>query len=135
MPSFGKTSLERLNTCDPALQELFKEVVKYYDCIIICGTRGKEEQNDAYRTGKSKLKYPESKHNSLPSKAVDVAPYFSTAPHIRWNDRESFYHFAGFVGGIAIMKGINIRWGGDWDRDYDLHDQSFFDLPHFELID
>lgn len=135
MPSFGKTSQARLNTCDPKLQDLFLEVVKYYDCIVLCGTRGEAEQNEAYRTGTSKLRYPESKHNSLPSKAIDVAPYFPTAPHIRWNDKDSFYHFAGFVRGIAALKGIKIRWGGDWDNDYELKDQTFFDLPHFELVD
>jgi peptidoglycan L-alanyl-D-glutamate endopeptidase CwlK len=36
--------------------------------------------------------------------------------------------------GIAAKMGIKIRWGGDWDRDEELHDQTFFDLPHFELI-
>jgi peptidoglycan L-alanyl-D-glutamate endopeptidase CwlK len=133
MPTFGKVSKDRLATCHPRLIELFEEVVKHYDCIILCGTRSKDEQDEAFRTGKSKLAFPKSKHNSMPSMAVDVAPYFTVAPNVRWNDKESFYHFAGFVKGIAAAKGINIRWGGDWDSDNDLKDQTFFDLPHFEL--
>jgi peptidoglycan L-alanyl-D-glutamate endopeptidase CwlK len=133
MPSFGKVSMDRLNTCHPKLIELFQEVVKHYDCIILCGNRSKDEQDEAYRTGKSKLAFPKSKHNSLPSMAVDVAPYFAAAPNVRWNDKESFYHFSGFVFGIAAAKGIKLRWGGDWDSDKDLKDQNFFDLPHFEL--
>ena len=27
----------------------------------------------------------------------------------------------------------NMRWGGDWDKDFDLDDQTFNDLCHFEL--
>lgn len=134
MPKFGTKSLERLSTCEEPLQKLFNEVIKYYDCSIICGHRGADEQNLAYHSGKSKLKFPESKHNSLPSKAIDVVPYFKVKPHIRWEDKDSFYYFAGFVLGVAAHMGINIRWGGDWSMDNDLHDQTFNDLPHFELI-
>ena len=28
---------------------------------------------------------------------------------------------------------ISIRWGGDWNGDGTLTDQTFNDLPHFEL--
>lgn len=134
MPAFSKTSLGRLNTCDPRLVEIFQEVIKYYDCTVTCGVRSKEEQDEAFRTGKSKLKWPNSKHNVLKvgdkSKAVDVVP----CP-IDWNNKEAFYHFAGFVRAVAALKGIKIRWGGDWDSDNNLKNQTFFDLPHFELVD
>ena len=69
-----------------------------------------------------------SHHNSDPSRAVDVAPY-----PIDWNDTERFGRFAGFVLGMAAAMGIPLRWGGDWDRDNDTHDQKFNDLVHFEL--
>ena len=65
--------------------------------------------------------------------ATDVAPWFEEKPHIRWLDTKSFYHFAGFVLGIAASMGFELRWGGDWDMDNDLHDQSFMDLVHFEI--
>ena len=29
---------------------------------------------------------------------------------------------------------IKLRWGGDWDRDTQVKDNSFDDLLHFELI-
>ena len=32
------------------------------------------------------------------------------------------------------MKGIPLRWGGDWDVDTELKDNDFDDLPHFELL-
>lgn len=126
---FGTKSLHELQTAHPDLQRLFIEVVKYYDCSVLVGYRGQAEQDEAFQTGCSKLKFPTSKHNKLPSLAVDVAPY-----PINWDDKERFYHFGGFVKGLAISMGIMIRWGGDWDGNNNLRDQRFFDLPHFELI-
>ena len=33
----------------------------------------------------------------------------------------------------AAYLGItNIHWGGDWDRDTEVNDQTFNDLAHFE---
>ncbi len=130
MPNFGKKSNERLATCDPRLRDLFNQVVKHYDCSIIQGHRDMETQNKYFSEGKSKVVYPNSKHNSLPSRAVDVAPY-----PIVWNDTERFYHFAGYVTAMADVKGLKIRWGGDWDMDFDFNDQTFDDLVHFEIIE
>lgn len=74
MPRFSTRSRSRLHTCDERLVKLFNEVVKHFDCTIIEGHRGKEKQNEAYRKGNSKLKFPNGKHNKSPSIAVDVAP-------------------------------------------------------------
>lgn len=129
MPKFSERSLNHLETAHEDLQELFKEVVRHYDCTVLCGHRDKKSQDQAVKDKLSKTPYPKSKHNSLPSMAVDVVPY-----PIDWNNREAFYNFGGFVKGVASQLGIPIRWGGDWDSDNDLHDQSFMDLPHFELL-
>ena len=134
MPSFSSTSEEKLDTCHPDLVRLFREVIKTRDCTILDGHRGAEEQNEAFRKGYSRLAFPHSKHNSVPSMAIDVAPYFECEPHIRWNDSESFYNFIGYVQRVADELGVKIRSGADWDMDYDFHDQTFFDLPHFELV-
>ena len=128
MPRFGKRSIGRLQTCDQKLQELFYEVVKHFDCSIIEGHRGEERQNKAYADGKSKVKYPNGKHNQFPSVAVDVAPY-----PIDWSDRDRFHYFGGFVLGVAKQKGLNIRWGGDWNQDTQTKDNKFDDLVHFEI--
>ena len=130
MRKFSKHSQEKLATCHPDLITLFSHVIDIVDCTIICGYRGLNEQEEAFRLGQSKLHYPDSKHNSLPSKAVDAALY-----PIDWNNKVGFYYFAGIVRGVADRLAIKIRWGGDWDGDADLKDQTFFDLPHFELID
>ena len=111
------------------LQTLFSEVIQHVDCTILDGYRGQAEQNEYFRTGKSRLRFPQSKHNQEPSLAVDVAPY-----PINWNDTIRFYHFGGFVRGIAAICDIPIRWGGDWDMDHDLSDQTFMDLVHFEIV-
>lgn len=134
MPKFGKRSRQALDTCHKDLQKLFSEVIKHYDCSILCGTRSEKDQNKAYYDGRSKLKFPRSKHNSDPSIAVDVVPYFTNRPHIRWDDKNKFYEFAGFVQGVASILDIEVRWGGNWDGDDELQDQTFFDLPHFELL-
>lgn len=133
MPKFSQRSLDRLSTCDDRLQRVFKEVIKHWDCTILEGHRDKETQNEYYRTGKSKLRYPQGKHNSMPSKAVDVIPYYDREPHYRWDDWNTWYAFAGFVLGVAASMGIKLRSGLDWDRDKDFTDQSFNDAPHFEL--
>lgn len=133
MPAFSTQSQKQLQTCDPDLQKVFNEVIKHWDCTVLQGHRGEDEQNELYRTGKSQLQYPDSEHNSNPSRAIDVVPYFSNAPHIRWDDKAAFYHFAGFVLGVARQMGIELTWGGNWDGDDELHDSSFIDMPHFQL--
>lgn len=128
VPSYSNSSRNKLATCNHRLRKVFNEVIKTYDCTILEGFRDQETQDEYYRTGKSKLQWPKGKHNKQPSRAVDVAPY-----PIDWNDTKRFYHFAGYVMGIAESMDVKLRWGGDWDGDLDLNDQTFMDLVHFEL--
>ena len=128
MPRFGKRSKQRLSTCDERLQEVFNEVIKYVDCSVLEGHRGKERQNQLYKEGKTKVTYPKGRHNASPSLAVDVAPY-----PIDWNDRERFTLFAGFVIGMANRMGYTLRWGGDWNMNFEVNDNKFDDFPHFEM--
>lgn len=128
MPQFSQTSKDRLATCDAKLQKVFNEVIRYFDCIVLEGHRGEEAQNRAFSEGKSQLKFPAGRHNSMPSKAVDVIPF-----PIDWSDRERMTLFAGFVMGIAQGMDIDIRWGGDWNENTKVKDNSFDDLPHFEV--
>ena len=128
MPRFGKRSKERLATCDERLQEVFNEVIQFVDCSVLEGHRSQERQDKLYDEGKTKVKYPNGRHNSSPSRAVDVTPY-----PVDWEDRERQTLFAGFVLGIARAKGIKLRWGGDWDMDFQVMDNRFDDFPHFEL--
>ena len=128
MPKFGKRSRENLATCDKRLQGVFNEVIKYVDCSVLEGHRSQERQDELYESGKSKVKYPHGRHNSKPSRAVDVLPY-----PIDWKDYERMTLFAGFVLGISEKMGIKLIWGNDWDRDFQTSDTGFRDYPHFEL--
>lgn len=139
MPNFSKRSLNNLATCHIDLQILFMEVIKFFDCIVTEGYRDKEAQEKAFNEGKSKVHYPNGKHNKNPSIAVDVYPY-EPKTVVDWNDNQRFHYFAGYVMGIAQKlkdEGRithSVRWGGDWDRDTQTKDESFRDTGHFELI-
>ena len=128
MPKFGRRSRERLATCDERLQDVFNEVIKHVDCSVLEGQRDEERQNKLFDEGKTKVRFPNGRHNASPSRAVDVTPY-----PVDWDDRERQTLFAGFVLGIARSMGIKLRWGGDWDMDFQVMDNRFDDFPHFEI--
>ena len=135
MSRFSRKSTDRLATCHQDLKTLFDEVVKHFDCSVLCGYRSQSEQNELFEKGLTKARYPHSKHNIAPSYAADVAPY-----PIDWNDLKRFYLFAGYV--LATAEQLfqigaikhRVRWGGDWDMDQQVKDNKFNDLVHFELI-
>jgi len=129
MYSFGKRSKANLETCHDDIQDILAEAIKVVDFTVLCGHRGRAEQDKAFHEGRSKLKYPQSKHNKSPSLAVDIAPY-----PIDWQNKERFYYLMGIIKGIAHTKRIEIRSGCDWDNNGDITDQTFNDLPHFEIL-
>jgi peptidoglycan L-alanyl-D-glutamate endopeptidase CwlK len=136
MPIFSKVSEARLQTCHPDLQVLFRNVIMHYDCMVISGHRGEKEQNEAYAKGYSKLKWPNGKHNTLPSMAADVAPFEKS---VDWSAKQCAY-FAGWVMGIAKMLLAEgkitheIRCGIDWNMNQDIDDTTFWDACHFEIV-
>lgn len=134
MPTFSELSKRRLAECDPRIQSVFNEVIKHFDCTVLCGRRLKTEQDAAVASGNSKTPWPMSKHNPKPSKAVDAAPFDRPSRPVDWDDRERLTFFAGFVLAVARIQGVPLRWGGDWNKDTRLADNSFDDLVHFELI-
>ena len=120
MPRYSSVSQGRLDTCIPELRLVFNEVILVKDCSILCGHRGMNEQQRLFRTGKSQLDWPESKHNSFPSRAVDVVPY-----PVDWEDLLDFEILAAIAFEIAQKKGIALEWGGNW--------KSFKDYPHWQV--
>lgn len=138
MSEWSKTSEKRLSTCHVDLQILAEYVIEVHDCSIMEGHRGKKEQNQAYYIGNSKVKYPNSKHNSKPSMAMDIVPYQKGKDPY---NRERILYFAGIVKAIAHMLYKNgtmqhkVRWGGDWDSDNDFQEHKFFDGAHWELVE
>ena len=128
MYKFGSRSRKQMENIHPDLKKVLNEVIKYVDCSVLEGQRSAERQNKLFEEGRTKVKYPNGRHNANPSRAVDVVPY-----PIDWDDRERFHLFAGFVLGIAKSMGINLRWGGDWNQNFEVDDNQFDDFPHFEI--
>lgn len=121
----GKESEAKLATCRPELQLLIREVAAgvdqgdlayagIHDITVLCGYRGELEQNDAVANGASTTPWPRSKHNRMPSAAVDVSPH-----PVDWNRRKLEILHA-YVAGVAHARGI------------DLFDISW-DSPHIQL--
>lgn len=129
MPKFSDHSKSKLQSCHNDLQTIMNDAIKIFDFKIAEGHRGEADQNRYSNEGFSKLKYPDSKHNSYPSLAADIDPY-----PIHFGLKERYYYLAGIIKAVAERHGIKIRWGGDWDSDDDFYDQRLYDLRHFELL-
>lgn len=131
MPKFSQRSKNNLKNVHPILVEIVEEAIKHVDFTILEGVRDLERQKELVATGKSKTM--NSKHliddDTGYGMALDVAPW-----PINWNDREAFAHLAGILRGIALMKGVDLRCGVDWDGDLNVAEHSFFDGPHVELV-
>lgn len=133
--------------------------IEIIDFSVIETVRSRSKQNEYFIRGFSHIQWPESKHNicddrPLPE-AMDlwpfIRPYGALSGHpsqikkisFLTNESEekvkefifkSFSRLAGVIQACAHSRGHDIRWGGDWDGDFDLMDQKFNDLPHFELV-
>lgn len=141
MYSWSKKSQKQYDTLHRDLQIFCDSVLRYHDCTILWGNRPKQIQNDLFSSGKSKLQYPDSKHNSLPSEAVDLIPYVPSLGGLTWDTEYSVY-FCGLVLGIADMLYYDqdmknkIRAGINWStqRDKNFKKTGFRDTYHFELL-
>lgn len=156
MPSFGSSSKRRLATTHEILQELCTRVVEHHDITILTGHRGEGEQTAAFVSGVSTKQWPLSKHNRLPSMAVDVAPWpipedwgnlkgqTLHARNLDWKERAKFYETVAVFRFAwqqlcddlpGLSEKYRLRSGADWNDDGDYRDQSFDDLPHLELVE
>lgn len=102
------------------------------DISLICGHRGEAQQNAAFESGASQLPWPHGKHNDLPALAVDLQPY--PYPGSTQLLREQLSYIAGRLIQMAAEDNLELRWGGDWNRNADVTDNKFDDLFHFELV-
>ena len=152
---YGRRSTKKLSTAHPLLQVLMYTVVPKFDNSVIWGWRGEEVQAQAFESGNSEKQWPESKHNFFKEEgpeskhnffkeeggeqipeawALDVGPYNRKLKKVDWDDVKSFRYFAGHIKAHANLLGIQLRWGGDWDRDNDASNQKLMDLAHIELV-
>ncbi len=131
---FGKTSSERLHTCDPRLEDVARRALETspIDFGISCGHRNQADQEKACAEGKSKVHWPNGKHNSIPSRAFDFFPVVDGKAD--WDDVQKFKDIAHHILMTADSMGIRLRWGGDWNCN-GVEDEKFIDMPHIELMD
>lgn len=148
MANFGKRSKEKISMAHPDLGAIHNFVIKYFDHSVYESLRTDEKQLEYFLAGKSKLdprierKRKSAKHLKQSdgySHATDSAPYpidFGRSKQAK----ARFYMFAGYMfmaSEILFDRGEithKLRWGGDWDSDKKFDDQTFNDLPHFELV-
>ena len=124
MPQLGQRSKDRLLQVHPDMVRVVERAIVLvppdHDFTVICGHRNEADQNKAFKEKRTQLRWPKSKHNQLPSRAVDLAPY-----PIDWNDEKRFIWLATYMYRAAAHENVWIRWGGHW---------TFKDMPHFELM-
>lgn len=126
MPQFSKASAQRLATCHIDIRKVCEQLIKTYDFSVVCGYRDQPAQEDAYKAGKSKVRFPHSAHNKRPSLAVDLVPY-----PVDWRDIGRFKELAAAFMAVAKLmyeQGMiqsQFTWGGNW--------QTFPDYPHYEI--
>ncbi|MGW8179524.1 MAG: M15 family metallopeptidase, partial [bacterium] len=68
--------------------------------------------------------WPESRHNRVPSQAVDVYPYPCTHEMMSDSNHPVWKEMSDMILGIADEQGVNITWGGNW---------NFKDCPHYQI--
>lgn len=139
---FGAASLLQWNTLHPELQRLFTEAIRraprHLDFSLLCGWRGKHDQDEAVATGHSKDQWPTSKHNYTDiggeprSLACDIRPAVPWSPH-DWEDKVRFGRTVGFIECVSFDIAVPIRCGLDWNDDGRSIDERFLDVGHIEL--
>ena len=126
MPQFSRASRQQLATCHPDIRRVCEELIKTVDFAVTCGHRNRQDQNRALAEGKSRLRWPLSAHNKLPSEAVDLVPY-----PVDWQDIGRFKELAcAFMAVANLLYELGIIhsrfvWGGTWE--------TFKDYPHYEV--
>lgn len=138
MKFFSERSKSNLATCDERLVRVCTRALDFNvaDFTVIEGHRTLAKQRDHFAAGRSKADGVRkiSKHQHLPSLAVDLMPWPAEVNGINvWHDVKRFSVLAGLIYAAAAIEGVQIVWGGDWDGDGNNADSSLDDLPHFEL--
>lgn len=110
MPSFGRRSRQERDSCATDLQAVLDDAIKYVNFSVIHGHRNEEAQNEAFSRGRSRNRWPTSRHNSVPSEAFDIVPY----PGGYEASYERFYELATYIYASATRKGVSLEWGGHW---------------------
>lgn len=121
--------MKRMEGVHPLLVDWAFRVVSIMDCKVISGVRSLTEQRHMVSIGASKTM--NSYHlvqDTGYGHALDLAPY-----PIDWNDLNRFFALYGVGLAVAHEMGIPVVWGGDWNSNGVFKDQTFNDLPHWQI--
>ena len=152
----GKNSISKLENVHEDLVRIVELAIKIskVDFGISEGFRSVETQNRYYQIGRTvDVDKPtitsidginkKGKHNYSPALAVDIYIYTPDSlfkSKIAY-DPSHLSYVAGVIDAAAYLLkekeeiSHKVRWGGNWDSDEIItKDQSFQDMPHFELI-
>lgn len=133
--TLSERSLKRMEGVESDLQKVVQMAIGRtpvdFGVAWLGGFRTPEEQNQLFKDGHSKCDgYAKlSKHQF--GEAVDLQ-VFVGGTAVKSEKMQCVV--AGVVASCACALGVNIRWGGDWDSDGDMRDNTFNDLYHFEII-
>ena len=135
MRSWSEKSLDIRSTLDNRLILMVDALLEYMDVSLVSGHRDEREQSLLYHgtPQRSQLKWPDSKHNTFPSLAIDMQPY--PYPDNENDLRAALGYMAGLCYIIAERNAFSIRWGGDWNRNGSVTDNGFDDLFHIEIYE
>lgn len=133
MRTWGKASQAVYDSLDERLQLVMTRVRdEICDISLIEGFRNEVTQNRYFDDGASEVRWPDGKHNTLPSLAVDFRPYPMPGKETVLFAALAYAASAAIL--IGKEEGVTLRWGGDWNRNGDLTDQKFYDLFHLEIV-
>lgn len=131
-------SKNKLLTCNPRAQAAVHWLLHFVDVGVADGHRNEAKQNQHFTNGASQKQWPDSKHNKYPSNAFDLYAYVAGIGGIMDRTKsarcnEYYARIAGLLESKCAVEGWYFRWGGNWDGDQSLDDQTFNDLMHFEI--
>lgn len=135
----SERSRKNLEGVHPDLVAVVKQALRIgsIDFMVIEGVRTPERQKALYAQGRTKPGPKvtwtlNSRHFVNPhtgyGHAVDLLP----APY-DWKNLKDFDKMAKAMEAAAVMLGVNIVWGADWDDDGNPRERGETDSPHFEL--
>jgi peptidoglycan L-alanyl-D-glutamate endopeptidase CwlK len=118
-----KDPRDKLAMVHPELAAAVKSAVEQldFDVLVVCGYRGKIDQEAAFKSGNSKARFGSSPHNLFLSCAVDLCPLDSSGKP-DWKTVLLYDKIK-----VAMLAAGNITAGADFKK--------LVDRPHFELTD
>ncbi|MGQ2972091.1 MAG: M15 family metallopeptidase [Brevundimonas mediterranea] len=127
--TLSKRSTDALIGVEPRLVRVVKRAISIttQDFLVTEGVRTPERQRQLYAQGRTApgkkvtwtLKSNHFVQASGYGHAVDLSPF-----PVDWNDLRKFHLIADAMKRAALMEGVKMEWGGDWQTK---------DLPHYQL--